>query len=49
MVAKTFAEFINQICSFFERKHPSELTMEQWYPEVEFIPAESLTWIADKI
>lgn len=49
MQNSTFIEFIHNICIYFERKLPSEQIMEQWYPEVEFIPSESLTWIAGRI
>jgi hypothetical protein len=38
-------EFVRKLCLYFERKLPSNETIEQWFPEVEHIPAESLEWI----
>jgi hypothetical protein len=42
-------EFVRKLCLYFERRPPSNETIEQWYPEVEHIPSEPLDWIAVQI
>lgn len=41
--------FVENLCLYFERKIPSNETLEQWLPEVDHIPAEPLEWIAKQI
>lgn len=42
-------EFVRKLSLYFERKMPSDDTLQQWLPEVEYIPSEPLDWIAKQI
>ena len=42
--------FLKALCDFFERKTvPHQTTVDMWFEQVSFIPAESLPWIKAKI
>src|SRR5574343_1890118 len=40
-----FAEFVSQLCLYFDRKPPATETMTAWFDECRDIPSRSLSWI----
>lgn len=44
-----FLEFVHNLCTYFERKHPSTDSLALWYEDLHNIPAEPLPWITSRI
>ncbi len=41
-----FSRFIIELCAYFERKHPSPLTLDQWWEELKHIQPDYYPGIA---
>lgn len=44
-----FTETIRTVCTYYERKIPSDNALELWHERVKNVPKESMEWIERKI
>lgn len=49
MVPREFGDTIKELCIYYERKKPTDASMDAWYKKVCRIENEAIPWIIDKI
>lgn len=49
MNEQEFTKFIDDICNYYERKRPKDVTCDLWYRRLKGIPAEPLEWMFAKM
>jgi len=49
MNEQEFSAYIDDICNYYERKRPKDVTCDLWYKRLKGIPAEPLEWMLAKM
>ena len=49
MKYEVFKNAVSLICSYWNRKMPTDSQLQTWFPPIDYIPGPALEWIVDKI
>jgi hypothetical protein len=49
MTKREFVDYVGKLCGFFERRRPSDETMDLWFDKCQRIPDDSLRWVTGEL